>query len=103
MATKESTISATAARVHFGEVMKRVENDETLIVERSGQPRVVIMSMDEYRRLREEPSDRASLNERILKAQERYLREAADATYDVEEDIRQMREERSVELDDRLR
>lgn len=100
---RTSTISATDARIHFGEVMKRAENDETFIVERGGQPTVVIMSLEKYQRLGEEPADHTALYDRILKAQERYLREAADINYDAVEDLRQAREERSVELDDYLR
>jgi prevent-host-death family protein len=103
--TKEhkSIISATEARIHFGEVMKRAENNETLIVERSAQPKVVIMSVEEYHRLRESGPLQDSLEERLRSVRERYLREAVDVHYDVEGEIRRMREERSDELDNDLR
>lgn len=50
----ERTVSATEARVRFGELMQRVgERNETVIVERDGVPRVVVLSIDAYERLRE--------------------------------------------------
>ena len=45
-------ISATEARVRFGEVMRQaVEDHETIIVERGGKSHVVVMSVEEYERL----------------------------------------------------
>jgi prevent-host-death family protein len=45
-------VSATEARIHFGELMRQaVENHETIIVERGGKSHVVIMSVEEYERL----------------------------------------------------
>jgi len=48
-----TTISATEARIHFGELMRRVvERGEPVIVERGGKPEVVVLSIAEYERLR---------------------------------------------------
>ena len=48
-------ISATEARVHFGEIYRRVtENDETIIVERNGKPGMVILPIEEYEALRQQ-------------------------------------------------
>lgn len=45
-------VSATEARVRFGELMRRVtERGEIVVVERGGQPQVVVLSVDEYERL----------------------------------------------------
>ncbi len=45
----EHVISATEARIHFGELMRRVvNNQEPVIVERGGKPQVVIISVTEY-------------------------------------------------------
>jgi prevent-host-death family protein len=45
-------VSATEARIRFGEVMRRaVENREPIIVERGGKSHVVVLSVDEYERL----------------------------------------------------
>ena len=48
----EQTVSATEARVHFGELMRRAaETGEPIFVERDGKPVVVLLHVDEYRRL----------------------------------------------------
>ena len=45
----ERVISATEARIHFGELMRRVvKNQEPVVVERGGKPQVVIVSVTEY-------------------------------------------------------
>ena len=45
-------ISATDARIHFGELMRQVEEDgQPIIVEHSGSPRVVVLSVAAYERL----------------------------------------------------
>lgn len=56
LAAKETrmkkTVSATVARVHFGELMRDVaEEDATYVVERSGKPRVVVISAERYEHL----------------------------------------------------
>src|SRR5262245_9292845 len=52
-ATMTKTISATEARIHFGEVLRGVtERGETIFVERSGKPLAVVLSIEEYERLR---------------------------------------------------
>jgi prevent-host-death family protein len=49
----ERVVSATEARIRFGELMRRaVEDHEAIIVERRGKPYVVILSAEEYERLR---------------------------------------------------
>jgi prevent-host-death family protein len=49
----ERVVSATEARIHFGELMREaVESDEAIIVERGGRPQVVVLSVEEYERLR---------------------------------------------------
>jgi prevent-host-death family protein len=45
-------ISATHARIHFGEVMRQVvDGTEPVVVERGGKPQMVLISLAEYRRL----------------------------------------------------
>lgn len=46
----EYTISATNARIHFGEIMRRAQKGP-VIVERSGKPEVVVISKNEYDQL----------------------------------------------------
>ena len=45
-------VSATEARIHFGELMRRaVERREPIFVEQGGKPRGVVLSVGEYERL----------------------------------------------------
>ncbi len=46
------TVSATHARIHFGEIMRHVvEKEEPVFVERSGKPLVVVLSLQDYEKL----------------------------------------------------
>ena len=46
------SVSATEARVHFGELLQRVaKGEDTVIVERGGVPQAVVLSVAEYERL----------------------------------------------------
>ena len=48
----ERVVSATEARIRFGELMRQaVEGHETIIVERGGKSHVVVLSVEEYERL----------------------------------------------------
>ena len=45
-------VSATEARIHFGELMRRaVERREPIFVEHGGKPPGVVLSVEEYERL----------------------------------------------------
>lgn len=62
-------MSATQARMHFGDVMRQVvEDGETVIVERAGKPQVAVISLADLERLRElregetRPLNRAALD-----------------------------------------
>ncbi len=47
------TLSATEARVHFGQLLRRVRTTgQPVLVERGGAPQVVVLSVAEYERLR---------------------------------------------------
>ncbi len=89
----ERVVSATEARVHFGELMRRaVENREPIIIERAGKSVVVVLSVEEYERLRraQSPQDwrslvdrarasiQADLGDRGLPASEEVLRQARE-------------------------
>lgn len=48
------TISATEARIHFGEVLRGVSEERaTYLVERSGTPIAVVIPVEEYEALRQ--------------------------------------------------
>jgi prevent-host-death family protein len=103
----ERKISATEARIHFGELMRKVtESGEAYIVERDGKPQVVVLSATEYEQLhrataRDEWSDTlaaaARLREKIAG------RRGGIPLPPVEDLIRQLREERDEQLLDNLR
>ena len=93
------SVSATEARVHFGELIQRVTEERTpVVVERGGKPCVVVLPIDEYERLKagqrqedwEDLVDQARAGVRAALAG-RQLPPA-------EEIIREMREERDAEL-----
>ena len=46
-------VSATEARIHFGELMREVvRTEEPVMVERGGKPHVVLLSIAQYERLK---------------------------------------------------
>lgn len=96
----EHIISATEARVHFGEVIRRVVDDqETIIVQRSGEPAAVLISIAHYKRLITTANDHESWQDRVDLARELIAAELKDGELmPAEEIIRRMREERDVQL-----
>ena len=99
----EKVMSATEARVHFGELMRRVvEYNESVIVERGGKPEVVILSITEYERLRHLQSD--DWHAQLDAVHALIRRERGDEPLPPpEEIIRAMREERDEQLLNHLR
>ncbi|MGE3796479.1 MAG: type II toxin-antitoxin system Phd/YefM family antitoxin [Thermomicrobiales bacterium] len=97
----EKRLSATEARVHFGEVLKRVAEDgSTYVIERAGKPQAVIISDMEYRRLTQNASPRR-LMEKLAGLQEVLGSEAEErARFDWEELIREEREKRAQQIED---
>ena len=92
-------LTATEARVRFGDLLKRVsEQRETILVERGGQPQVVVLPLDEYQRLLD--LDRAQdWGELFLDTMARVERDTAGKPpLAADELIHQMREERDAEL-----
>ena len=93
-------VSATEARVHFGELMREVEETgQPVIVQRGGKDKVVLVSTHRYRTLalaeETEPAWRQS-----LKRTHRLIEGQLDGLPlpDPAEVIRKMREERSEHL-----
>lgn len=51
-------VSATEARVHFGELMQdAVQHQQPIVVEKAGKPQVVIIAYDRYQQLVQEEQD----------------------------------------------
>ena len=92
------SVTATQARVHFGELLQRViRSKQAIVVERAGKPLAVILSMEEYERLaapEEEPPWKAL----VQQARTQIRAELGDQELlPAEEIIRLMREERDAE------
>ena len=98
-------IGATEARVHFGELLRRVtENDETVVVERGGKPRVAGRSLDEYERLRGAKEPEADWWELAERSRQRiHAYRGGRPLPDIEQMIRDMRDERDAQLLEALR
>ncbi len=95
----ERTVSATEARLHFGELMRQVVlTQRPVIVEKSGEPQVVVLSLAAYRRLAE--SRPADWEERVDRARARIAEELGGRRQPpAEQIIREIREERDAALD----
>ena len=95
-----ATVSATEARVHFGELIRRVaDHREAVYVERGGRPQVVLLAVSEYENLLSGASCDGWLA-RAREARDRVRAEMDQATLpSAEELIRQSREERDGQLD----
>lgn len=97
----EYTISATNARIHFGDVMRRAKLGP-VIVERSGKAEVVVISKSEYDQLTEN-APKEDWQVKLAKFHEKFRDELAGADLpDPAEIIRQGREDRDKELLDAL-
>ncbi len=98
----ERVISATEARIRFGEVMRRaVEGREPIIVERSGKPYVVMLSVEGYNRLRKGQAGERwqETLEQILQLSTRIRDQRGGKPLPPpEEMIREAREERDAQL-----
>lgn len=96
----ERTISATEAHVHFDELLRRVaEQRETVVVERGGEPQVVVLSVAEYERLQGAEKGRKDWKALVQRSRERMRITLNGRPLPApEEVIRQMREERDEQL-----
>ena len=101
----EYTISATNARIHFGEIMRRAKLGP-VIVERSGKAEVVVISKSEYDQLKQNAPKKDWMAMR-QKLHEKLLEELDGAPLsslpDPAEMIRLAREERDEQLLSTLR
>ena len=99
------TVTATEARVHFGELLRRVVEERTpVVVERGGKPLVVVLSVDEYERLRAgqpESEDWWELARRSREAIHR--RRGGRPLPSIDDVFDEMRDERDAQLLDNLR
>jgi prevent-host-death family protein len=98
----ERMVSMAEACIRFEELMREVaERHETIIVEQDGQPRIVVLSVEDYRRLKAAQL-RPPWEETLKEVQEMRARIQARRRGEPvplpEDIIREMREERDAEL-----
>ena len=98
----EKVVSATEARMHFGEMIRRVtEEDEAIVVEKAGVPQLVMLSIGRYQQLQQEQiAQRQSAWEQVTAVHKMIRERRGDAplTPTAADLIRQMREERDEQL-----
>jgi prevent-host-death family protein len=96
----ERKISATDARIRFGELMRHVvERQEPVVVERSGEPHVVVLSIEAYERLMAAQEEQENWRELVAQAREQVRADLGDRELTPPEDVlRQVREERNGQL-----
>lgn len=96
----QRTMSAIEARIHFGELMRRVvEQQEPVIVEHSGKPHVVVLSVDKYQQLLAAQEEREDWRELVRQAREQVRADLGGRELTPPEDVlREMREERDEQL-----
>ena len=102
----ERQMSATQARVNFGEVLRYVaEEQKPIIVARNGKPRAVILAVEAHEPLSDGRPQRtldAILRQAQLARVQTRAELAGRTLPDIGETIHQMREERDAELDNAL-
>lgn len=96
----ERKISATEARIRFGELMRHVvERQQPVVVERSGEPHVVVISIEAYERLMAAQEEQEDWRELVAQAREQVRADLGDRELaPPEEVLRQIREERDEQL-----
>ncbi|HDQ34690.1 MAG TPA: type II toxin-antitoxin system Phd/YefM family antitoxin [Chloroflexi bacterium] len=98
----EKTVSATEARIHFGELIRQVKEEQRpYIVERNGEPYVVVLSVEEYEQLRmgkQREHWRENLDRALELGAKIHAHRGNAPLPDPAEIIREMREERTRQL-----
>ncbi|HVT15501.1 MAG TPA: type II toxin-antitoxin system Phd/YefM family antitoxin [Thermoanaerobaculia bacterium] len=96
----ERVVTATEARVRFGEIMRRVaDGSGAVVVEKDGKPKVVILSLEEYSRLKKRRQKRPEWQRRLDHAHRLLKAELGDRRLPpADELVRDGREERDAQL-----
>lgn len=95
----QRTVSATEARVHFGEILRQAQI-APVVIERGGKPLAVILSKEEYDRL----TGRENWREMLAQAHQAIRERLGDQELpDPAEMIRKAREIRDEQIADALR
>lgn len=94
-------VTESEARQRFGELLRDVaEGQETVLIEKDGETQAVVISLDEYTRLREKVSSPGGdWKGQLDRVRERIAEELGDRPLPPAEDvIRRMREERDEQI-----
>ena len=99
------TMNATEARVHFGELLRQVTKRRTsIVIERAGRPQVIVLPVAEYERLRAGQPQQEDWRTLVAETHALVRAEVGDGPpLQVDEIIREMREERDAQLRSNLR
>jgi len=95
------SVTATEARVHFGQLLRRVvEERETVVVERAGRPEAVVLSLVDYEGLLAARGGGAGWRERVRVARELIQADIAGRSFPPPEEVlRELRDGRDEQLD----
>ncbi len=94
-------VTESEARQRFGELLRDVaEGQETVLIEKDGEPQAIVLSLNEYARLQENvPQPGGDWKEYIDRVRERIAKELGGRPLPPAEDvIRRMREERDEQI-----
>lgn len=96
----ERVVSATEARVHFGEMMRKVvQEQEPIVVERDGKPQIVLLSVNQYEQYKALSLAKPNWEEMLAEVHQLVAEELKGNTLPpVDDMIREMREERDAHL-----
>ncbi|MDP9365772.1 MAG: type II toxin-antitoxin system Phd/YefM family antitoxin [Chloroflexota bacterium] len=107
MGTERTVTVAEAGRDFDGLVQRVMNEQDAVVVEREGEPQVVLLSVEEYRQLRGDQThgrQGPGWEELLRETHEQIRRDGGGPlTPPVEEVIREMREERDEQLLNNLR
>jgi prevent-host-death family protein len=100
----ELRVSATEARVHFGEIMQRaIETGQPIVVEKGGKAQVVVLSVEEYERLSRTEQSPETVFEELQRVSAMVAEDLQGRLLpDAVEIIREEREKRSEQFIDLL-
>lgn len=93
-------VTESEARQRFGDLLRDVaEGQETVLIEKDGEAQAVVISLEEYTRLRERVPPGGDWKEQLDRVRERIAEELGGRSLPPAEDvIRRMREERDEQI-----
>ncbi|MCP4357061.1 MAG: type II toxin-antitoxin system Phd/YefM family antitoxin [Chloroflexi bacterium] len=101
----ENVVSVTEARIHLGELMRKVvETGQPVVVARAGKPQVVMVSVKKFEQMQEFQETTKDWRALVAQARTQIKNELGGQLLPAPEKIiQQMREKRDAQLLDNLR